>query len=87
MRIEQDVLKEFSRLGESWMVMFVVQARQAQENEFRQLLLTRDDPVEITCNWDEQAACGDDRRDIAGHRDRDANANRRRRAAVHGSRL
>jgi len=55
-RIEQDVLKEFSRLGQPWMVMFVVQARQASEKEFTQLLLSGEDPVEIVCKWSDAAA-------------------------------
>jgi hydrogenase/urease accessory protein HupE len=55
-RIEQDLLKEYSRLGQPWTVMFVVQARQAHEKEFTQLLLTRDEPLEIACTWDHAAA-------------------------------
>ena len=55
-RIEQDVLKEFSRLGQPWMVMFVVQARQASDKEFTQLLLSGDEPVEVACKWDNVTA-------------------------------
>jgi hydrogenase/urease accessory protein HupE len=55
-RIEQDVLKEFSRLGQPWIVMFVVQARQASDKEFTQLLLSGDEPVEIACRWDNASA-------------------------------
>ena len=50
-RIEQEMLKEFSRLGQGWVVMFVVQTRQAHEAEFTQLLLTREEPLEIPCEW------------------------------------
>ena len=51
-RLDQDVLKEFSRLGQPWMVMFVVQARQSNEKEFSQLLLSNDEPLDIACRWD-----------------------------------
>jgi hydrogenase/urease accessory protein HupE len=51
-RVAQDLIKEFSRLGQPWVVMFVVQARLAHETELTQLLLTRDEPVEIACTWD-----------------------------------
>jgi hydrogenase/urease accessory protein HupE len=55
-RIEQDLLKEFSRLGQPWVALFIVQARLAHEQEFSQLLLTRDEPLEIACQWDAAVA-------------------------------
>ena len=51
-RIEQDLLKEFARLGQPWVVLFVVQARQSHANEFEQLLLTREEPLEVFCAWE-----------------------------------
>jgi hydrogenase/urease accessory protein HupE len=55
-RIEQDLLKEFSRLGQPWVAIFVVQARMPHEKEFSQLLLTREEPLEIACEWDAAVA-------------------------------
>ena len=55
-RIEQDLLKEFSRLGQPWVAIFIVQARMAHEEAFSQLLLTREEPVDIACEWKDAAA-------------------------------
>ena len=52
-RIEHDLLEEFSRLGQPWTVIFVARARQAHEREFAELLLTREEPLEIACTWDD----------------------------------
>jgi hypothetical protein len=55
-RIEQELLKEFSRLGQPWVAIFVVHARLAHEKESSQLLLMREEPLEIACQWDSTGA-------------------------------
>jgi hydrogenase/urease accessory protein HupE len=50
-RIEEDLLKEFSRLGQPWAVMFVVKHRLDSDEPFSQSLLSRDQALEITCHW------------------------------------
>ena len=55
-RIEQDVLKEFSRLGQPWQVIFVATVRQEPEAQPHMRLLTRDQPLEYACHWDALAA-------------------------------
>ena len=50
-RVEEDLLKEFSRLGQAWQVMFVVMSRTGDQREPTQSMLSSDQPVEISCDW------------------------------------
>jgi hydrogenase/urease accessory protein HupE len=50
-RIEQDALKEFSRLGQPWVVTFFARVRMEHDNAFAESLLTREEPLEIPCTW------------------------------------
>jgi hydrogenase/urease accessory protein HupE len=49
--IKHELLKEFSRLGQPWQVLFVVQAKQAGATAFTEYVLTGEDSVEIPCAW------------------------------------
>jgi hydrogenase/urease accessory protein HupE len=55
-RIEQDALKEFSRLGQAWAVSFVTRVRQDDQKEFAESLLTREEPVTFAGAWSEVAS-------------------------------
>ncbi len=55
-RIEEDLLKEFSRLGQPWTVLFVAQVREDGETKPVEMLLSRDAPLEFNCRWNNEAA-------------------------------
>jgi hydrogenase/urease accessory protein HupE len=50
-RIAQDLLKEYGRMGQPWVVSIVTEYRLSHESQWNEALLTRDQPLEIACNW------------------------------------
>ncbi len=50
-RIAQDLLKEYGRMGQPWIVSLVTEYRQSYQSEFTEALLTKDHPIEIACTW------------------------------------
>jgi hydrogenase/urease accessory protein HupE len=49
--VAQDLLKEFGRMGQPWVVSVVTEYRLSHESQWNEALLTRDQPLEIACTW------------------------------------
>jgi hydrogenase/urease accessory protein HupE len=50
-RIDQDLLKEYGRMGQPWIVSLVTEYRLAHQTQWSEALLTKDQPLEIACTW------------------------------------
>jgi hydrogenase/urease accessory protein HupE len=51
LRIAQDLLKEYGRMGQPWVVSLVTEYRLAHESQWNDAFLTRDQPLTISCTW------------------------------------